>query len=92
MGLGDTIFFAEGSVKERFGESRPAVDRPTARGYVMPNKPECEGTGMAGESAFLTNMATPMPLGRKVLLVLRNNWLKLYRRRNCCGHLGEPGC
>ncbi len=47
---------------------------------------------MAGKSIIWTNMTTPMPFGRKVLLVFRNNWLKLYRRRNCCGHLGEPGC
>ncbi len=34
----------------------------------------------------------PMPLGRKIYLVLRNNWLKIRRGESCCGHDGEPGC
>ena len=42
--------------------------------------------------AFITNMGVPMPLGRKLGLILRNNWLKIYHRRGCCGHPGEPGC
>ena len=41
---------------------------------------------------FLTNMYSPMPVRRKIGLFLKNNWLKVYRRRNCCGNLGEPGC
>ena len=41
---------------------------------------------------FFTNLSTPMPLSRKVKLMLRNNWLKLYQRRSCCGYQGEPGC
>ena len=28
----------------------------------------------------------------KLRLALANNLLKLRRRSNCCGHLGEPGC
>ncbi|MCX6010567.1 MAG: hypothetical protein NTW48_11205 [Chloroflexi bacterium] len=42
--------------------------------------------------AFFTNMSVPMPLGKKLRLVFRNNWIKISRRQNCCGHPGEPGC
>lgn len=41
---------------------------------------------------FLTNLSVPMPLWRKVLLLLRNNALKVVRLQSCCGHPGEPGC
>jgi len=47
---------------------------------------------MASLRAFFTNMSVPMPLHRKVYLLLRNNAIKLWRRQNCCGHPGEPGC
>ena len=30
--------------------------------------------------AVITNMGAPMPLGRKLGLILRNNWLKIYHR------------
>jgi hypothetical protein len=43
-------------------------------------------------SAFVGNMKAPMPLGRKVRLVVRNSTLKVVRLRSCCGHPGEPGC
>jgi len=43
-------------------------------------------------SAFFTNLQVPMPLGQKVRLLVRNNWTKLRRGTNCCGHQGEPGC
>lgn len=42
--------------------------------------------------AFFSNLATPMPLRRKAYLLLRNNFIKLSKGRNCCGHPGEPGC
>jgi len=42
--------------------------------------------------AFLTNLRAPMPLRRKLRLLVSNNWLKLRRRSSCCGHPGEPGC
>jgi len=42
--------------------------------------------------AVLTNLQAPMPLGRKLRLIVRNNWLKLRALQNCCGHPGEPGC
>ena len=47
---------------------------------------------MSRHPPFLTNMSAPMPLPKKVMLVIRNNWLKVYRRRNCCGNGGKPGC
>jgi hypothetical protein len=42
--------------------------------------------------AFFTNLSAPMPLGRKIKLLLRNNAIKIVRRQDCCGHPGEPGC
>jgi hypothetical protein len=42
--------------------------------------------------AVVTNMRGPMPLGRKVGLLIRNNWIKVRTGSNCCGHYGEPGC
>ncbi|UCC17047.1 MAG: hypothetical protein JSU58_00390 [Dehalococcoidales bacterium] len=41
---------------------------------------------------MFTNMATPMPLHRKLYLVFRNNVIKIVKHRQCCGHPGEPGC
>jgi len=42
--------------------------------------------------AFFTNLSGPEPLSWKIKLVLRNNFLKLTSMKDCCGHLGEPGC
>ncbi len=42
--------------------------------------------------AFFTNLKVPMPLSRKIYLLVRNNALKLIKRKNCCGHYGMPGC
>ena len=42
--------------------------------------------------AFFTNMSAPMPIHRKLYLVLRNNLIKVIKRQSCCGHPGEPGC
>ena len=42
--------------------------------------------------AMFTNMKAPMPLHRKVYLLFRNNAIKMWRRQECCGHPGEPGC
>jgi hypothetical protein len=47
---------------------------------------------MARRTFFLTNLRQPMPLGRKLRLLLRNNWIKLRHAQACCGHPGEPGC
>ena len=41
---------------------------------------------------FFTNISAPVPVGRKLRLLLWNNWLKLYTRRSCCGNHGQPGC
>ncbi len=43
-------------------------------------------------SAFMRNLRQPMPLGRKVRLVVRNSALKVVTLKGCCGHPGEPGC
>ena len=32
------------------------------------------------------------PAATKLRLAARNYWLRLWRRRLCCGHPGEPGC
>jgi hypothetical protein len=42
--------------------------------------------------AFFTNWSAPMPWYRKIRLAFRNTWIKISQRRDCCGHLGEPGC
>ncbi len=40
----------------------------------------------------LENLRRPGPLGRKLRLLLRNNWTKIRTRSDCCGNHGEPGC
>ena len=42
--------------------------------------------------ATLANLGARVPAARKLRLMLRNYWLRLYRQRTCCGHPGEPGC
>jgi len=43
--------------------------------------------------AFFTNWReSDLPFRRKLALTFRNNWIKLRTRKDCCGHLGEPGC
>ena len=32
------------------------------------------------------------PLPAKLRMVVRNNFIKMRTRKNCCGHNGEPGC
>ena len=32
------------------------------------------------------------PVHQKLRLALRNTWIKLRTRSDCCGNLGEPGC
>lgn len=46
--------------------------------------------GSASES--LQNLRQPMPPGRKVKLILRNQWRKMSTLSDCCGNYGEPGC
>jgi hypothetical protein len=43
-------------------------------------------------SEYLENLRQPLPLARKILLVLRNNAIKARTRSTCCGNYGEPGC
>lgn len=38
------------------------------------------------------NLSQPMPLLRKLWLVVRNSLTKLVKLQPCCGHPGEPGC
>jgi hypothetical protein len=40
----------------------------------------------------LDNLRQPMPLGRKLRLLVHNNWIKIRTRSDCCGNYGEPGC
>ncbi|MFQ5610599.1 MAG: hypothetical protein ACE5H9_00535 [Anaerolineae bacterium] len=40
----------------------------------------------------LENLRQPMPLGQKLALILRNNWIKIRTGSTCCGHHGQPGC
>jgi len=41
---------------------------------------------------FITNLSGPMLLKDKILLLIRNNAIKIKNQRDCCGHPGEPGC
>jgi hypothetical protein len=41
---------------------------------------------------FFTNLSGPMPIKDKIRLLLRNNFIKIKNRQDCCGHPGEPGC
>jgi hypothetical protein len=43
-------------------------------------------------SEAMQNLRQPMPLGRKIRLLLRNNWKKIRTGSSCCGNYGEPGC
>lgn len=43
-------------------------------------------------TSFFTNLQAPMPLGRKVRLLLRNACITIRTGSNCCGRYGEPGC
>ncbi|GAB4534348.1 MAG: hypothetical protein Kow0063_17330 [Anaerolineae bacterium] len=40
----------------------------------------------------LANLRQPMPIMRKLRLILRNNWIKIRTASSCCGNYGEPGC
>jgi hypothetical protein len=48
--------------------------------------------GTPSPNKFIANLKKPMPLGKKLRLVARNEWIKISRGRTCCGHFGEPGC
>jgi len=40
----------------------------------------------------VSNISKPMPLTKKISLLLKNNTYKLLNFKSCCGHPGEPGC
>lgn len=42
--------------------------------------------------AFVSNLLVPMPLHRKIYLIVRNSLIKIVKRQQCCGHHGQPGC
>jgi hypothetical protein len=48
------------------------------------------GERRASGDAFMANLRQPMPLGRKLRLILRNRLR--FPPTPCCGHPGEPGC
>lgn len=35
---------------------------------------------------------SPLPVASRLRLALRNNWIKLRTRSDCCGNHGQPGC
>jgi hypothetical protein len=42
--------------------------------------------------SVVANLKVQMPLGKKLKLLLRNNFIKISKLQNCCNHPGEPGC
>ena len=40
----------------------------------------------------LENLRQPMPLARKLRLLLANNFTKIRTLKGCCGNHGQPGC
>lgn len=42
--------------------------------------------------AVIDNLKQPLPILRKIFLLIKNSLLKIIRLRSCCGHPGEPGC
>ena len=47
---------------------------------------------MPSGSAFYANLKVHVSLLTKARLIIKNNYIKIIRRRRCCGNLGEPGC
>ncbi len=48
--------------------------------------------GRPDPGKFWENLRRPMPLGRKVRLLVANMWRRAVRLQDCCGHAGQPGC
>jgi hypothetical protein len=40
----------------------------------------------------IANLTQPMPLHKKLFLIIANNLNKIRNRKMCCGHAGQPGC
>ena len=80
----------------RGGDSAPAEGGGSPAGGAAGGGSSGDGPqrplGGPSPSAFSRNLKVPMPLGRKVRLVVRNTAIKFKTRQNCCGHPGEPGC
>ena len=51
-----------------------------------------EGHQHPSPRATIANLRQPIPLGRKLRLLLRNLSIRLRTGSTCCGHPGEPGC
>ncbi len=52
-----------------------------------------EGHGRPSFRAIFTNWNEyDAPTHLKLGLTLRNAWLRVSYRRNCCGNHGQPGC
>ncbi len=83
-----------------YAPRRPVAIAASDSGPVGDGSPGSGTGGAAGPSrpsgpspdAFARNLRAPMPLRRKVRLVMRNVTIKLRTRQGCCGHPGEPGC
>lgn len=70
-----------------------AVDQSLALVYLMQRL--SQGGKMTRRPSigdFLTNLDQPMPLGEKLVKLVRNLWRRVALRQTCCGHPGEPGC
>ncbi len=52
----------------------------------------CAKTKKPSVKAVVSNLSKPMPLAKKLSLLIKNNTVKLVNLQNCCGHPGEPGC
>ncbi len=52
----------------------------------------CDGHERPSMSDTWANLKQPMPLGKKLRLVVKNTWIKIRTTSTCCGNFGEPGC
>jgi hypothetical protein len=41
---------------------------------------------------FIANLRSTMRWKEKIVLIIKNNLIKIKTLQNCCGHAGEPGC
>ncbi len=53
----------------------------------------CDGHEQPSADSYWRNLRQPMPLGKKLRLLVRNASRRLFPKpATCCGHPGEPGC
>jgi len=69
------------------GSDGPAAGADGTTGGSAPTPP----SGPSPQASW-RNLKQPMPLGRKIRLVVRNTSIKIKTHQQCCGHPGEPGC